>query len=637
MTVARQTAEFLTISAIIRKINNGYPMIQLSNLDKSFGGQILFKEVNLKVTANQKIGFVGRNGSGKSTLFKIILGEESHDNGEVAIPKNYRIGTLKQHLVFTEPTVREECALVLPEDEQWNFYKIEKLLFGLGFSQEDLDKDPLSFSGGFQIRINLVKLLATEPNMLLLDEPTNYLDILSLRWLRGFIREFDGEVILITHDRDFMDSVTTHTMGVQRKGLRLIAGDSRKYYSTLELEDETYEKTQANQAKKRKDLEEFIARNKARASTAALAQSKQKELDKMDDMEDLTNDTNLSFAFNYKETPAKVIFRADNLGFGYNASEALFEHITFAMEKGKRLAIIGKNGKGKSTLLNYLAEELPRQQGTLTFHPATHFAHFGQTNIERLNTQNTVIEEIASVSKDIGIPQARTIAGRMMFSGELGDKKIEVLSGGERSRVMLGKIIATPANLLFLDEPTNHLDMQSIDALANAIDRFEGSLIMVTHSEMLLHRLADALVIFHKGGAEYFDGNYAEFLEKIGWEEEEANKKSKEKKPKINYKVRKKRRSALTKERNILRKPHTTEIKHCEGKIEILESEIAEKNKLLAEVSQSGDNDAIMTLSRDIGVLQQEVDTLFERLEVAMEQDERLMKEYEKKLEEIDT
>jgi len=610
-------------------------MIQLTNLSKSFGGQTLFRDVNLKLARNQKIGFVGRNGSGKSTLFKIILGEESHDSGEVSIPKNYRIGTLKQHLVFTEPTVREECALVLPEDEQWNFYKIEKLLFGLGFTEEDLDKDPLSFSGGYQIRINLVKLLATEPNMLLLDEPTNYLDILSLRWLKGFIREFDGEVILITHDRDFMDSVTTHTMGVQRKGLRLVTGDSHKYYSTLEMEDETYEKTKMNQDKKRKELEEFIARNKARASTAALAQSKVKELAKMDEMDDLQTDANLSFKFNYKETPAKVIFRAEDLGFGYNPDEPLFQGITFAMEKGKRLAIIGKNGKGKSTLLNYIAGELPHQQGALDFHPSTKFAHFGQTNIERLNVKSTIIDEISSVSKEIGIAEVRSICGRMMFSGELGDKKIEVLSGGERSRVMLGKIIGTPANLLFLDEPTNHLDMQSIDALADAIDAFEGSLIMVTHSEMLLHRLADALIIFHKGGAEYFDGTYADFLEKIGWEEE-AGAAPKKKKPKINHKERKKLRKVVTQARNEVRKPYTKEIKLCEEKIEVVEAQLKIKNEALEKASNAGNNDDIMELSKEVGLVQQEVDALFERLEVATEKDDEIVAEYELKLEEID-
>ncbi|RRS32731.1 MAG: ABC transporter ATP-binding protein [Epsilonproteobacteria bacterium (ex Lamellibrachia satsuma)] len=610
-------------------------MIQITNLSKSFGGQTLFRDINLKVARHQKIGFVGRNGSGKSTLFKMILGEESWDSGDISIPKNYRIGALRQHLVFTEKSVREECALVLPEEEQWNFYKIEKLLFGLGFTQEDLDKDPLSFSGGYQIRINLVKLLATEPNMLLLDEPTNYLDLPSLRWLKGFIKAFDGEVILITHDRDFMDSVTTHTMGIRRKGLRIVQGDTHKYYATLGMEDETYEKTKANQEKKRKELEEFVARNKARASTAAMAQSKQKELDKMEEMDDLEQDSNLSFHFNYADTPAKILLRAENIGFGYNPDQPLFQNLTFALEKGKRIAIIGKNGKGKSTLLNYIAGELPLQQGVLNYHPSTVFAHFGQTNIERLNTSVTIVEEIASVNKTIGIPQARNIAGRMMFPGELADKKIEVLSGGERSRVMLGKIIATPANLLFLDEPTNHLDMQSIDALADAIYDFEGSLIMVTHSEMLLRRLADALIIFHKGGAEYFDGTYDEFLEKIGWEEEE-NDKPKKKKPKINHKERKKLRKAVIQERNEERKPYTKEIKECEEKIEALEVDMAAKNEALEKASISNDNDAIMELSKEVGLVQQEIDALFERLEIATEKDDVIMEKYEEKFQEID-
>jgi len=613
-------------------------MIQLTNLSKSFGGQTLFRDVNLKITKNQKIGFVGRNGSGKSTLFKMILGEESWDDGEISIPKNYRIGALKQHLVFTEKSVREECALVLPEDEQWNFYKIEKLLFGLGFTQEDLEKDPLSFSGGYQIRINLVKLLATEPNMLLLDEPTNYLDLPSLRWLKGFIREFDGEVILITHDRDFMDAVSTHTMGVQRKGLRLVPGDSHKYYATLALEDETYEKTKANQEKKRKELEEFVARNKARASTAAMAQSKQKELDKMETLGELESDATLAFDFNYAHTPAKILLRAEGLGFGYDADAPLFKDLDFALEKGKRIAIIGKNGKGKSTLLNYIAQELPSQQGTLSYHPSAKFAHFGQTNIERLDTSATIVEEIASMSKEVGIPQARTIAGRMMFSGELGDKKIEVLSGGERSRVMLGKIIATPANLLFLDEPTNHLDMQSIDALADAIERFEGSLVMVTHSEMLLRRLADALIVFHKGGAEYFDGGYDDFLEKIGWEEEEqkGSKSEEKKKQKIDYKERKKLRKECIQARNALRDPYRKEIKTCEDQIAQIEKEIARENRLLEEASQKGDNSSMIEHSATLGKLQDEVDRLFDRLEIATEKEEEITAKYEEKLAALD-
>jgi ATP-binding cassette subfamily F protein 3 len=613
-------------------------MIQLTNLSKSFGGQTLFKNLNLKMNTNQKIGLIGRNGSGKSTLFKIILGEESYDSGDVSIPKNYKIGTLKQHLVFTEPTVREECSLVLSEEEQYNFYKIEKILFGLGFTAQDLEKDPLSFSGGYQIRINLAKLLATEPNMLLLDEPTNYLDLLSLRWLKQFIRTFDGEVILITHDREFMDAVTTHTMGIQRKMLHMVQGDTKKYDETLALSDETYEKTRQNQEKKRKELEEFVAKNKARASTAALAQSKQKILDKMDEMESLESESNLSFNFNYKETPAKINLRAENLSFGYKEDEKLFENLSFSLENGKTLAIIGKNGKGKSTLLNYIAGELPLQGGELKFHPSTSMAHFGQTNIERLNPSATIIDEISSVSMKLGIAETRSICGTMMFSGELADKKISVLSGGERSRVMLGKIIATEANLLLLDEPTNHLDMYSIDSLCTAIEEFKGSTIMVTHSEMLLRRLADALIIFHKGGAEYFDGTYDEFLEKIGWEEEDgiANEKAKPSKPKIDNKERKKRKKELTVARSKENAPHKKELEFCEEKIMKLEEQLDAENEKLIEASNSGDNPAMIEASQNVGKLQSEIDELFERLELASEALDEIEDKYAPQLAELE-
>lgn len=237
------------------------------------------------------------------------------------------------------------------------------------------------------------------------------------------------------------------------------------------------------------------------------------------------------FRLTIKKTPAKIILDAQNIGFGYDETKPLFENLSFKLEKGKCLAIIGKNGKGKSTLLNVLAGELALQQGSLSFHPETAIAHFGQTNIQRLNLKHTIIDEIYEVDPLLGITKVRAICGGMMFSGKSAEKEISVLSGGERSRVMLGKIIATPANLLFLDEPTNHLDMYSIEALTEAIQSFEGSTILVTHSEMMLKTLADALIIFHQGKAEFFDGSYEAFLEKIGWEEESENtsKKSRSK------------------------------------------------------------------------------------------------------------
>jgi ATP-binding cassette subfamily F protein 3 len=433
-----------------------------------------------------------------------------------------------------------------------------------------------------------------------------------------------------------MDSVTTHTMGIQRKGLHIIKGDTKKYEATLAMQDETYEKTRLNQDKKRKELEDFIARNKARASTATLAQSKVKALEKMEEMESLESEASLAFNFNYKETPAKVILRAENLGFGYDPNVPLFAHLTFALENGKCLAIIGKNGKGKSTLLNYIAGELPKQQGEITLHPSTTMAHFGQTNIERLNTQNTIIDEISAVDKKLGIAQVRGICGTMMFSGELAEKKIEVLSGGERSRVMLGKIIATPANLLLLDEPTNHLDMQSIDALCDAVESFRGAVIMVTHSEMLLYRLADALIVFHEGRAEYFEGGYDEFLEKIGWEEEEGQTKPKKTKPKLDKKERKKLRTALIQEKGKEIAPYKKKMELCETQITALEKLLQEQNNALAKASEHGDNSGIMEFSQYVAQTQKEIDNHFEELEATSEKYDEIAAHYEARLQELE-
>lgn len=605
-------------------------MIQVTNLSKRFGGQVLFENMNFTLSRGNKIGLVGRNGSGKSTLFKILQNEEEHDEGEILIPKNYTIGSLKQHISFSHKTVREECASVLKGDEAYDVYKIEKMLFGLGFEQDDLNKDPLSFSGGYQIRINLVKALATNPSMLLLDEPTNYLDIVSMRWLKTFLKEFSGEVILITHDRDFMDDVTTHTMGIQRKGLKIIQGNSQKYYTKLEEEDEKYLKTKANLDKKRAELEDFITRQKARASKAVMAQSKAKQLDKMGEMEELESESNLAFNFNYKKTPAKIIFEAKNLTFGYDQTKPLFQNLSFSLEKGKCLGIIGKNGKGKSTLLNVIAGELPLQNGEIYFHPETAFAHFGQTNIQRLNEKNTIIDEIYAVDPLLGISRVRSICGTMMFSGDNATKEIRILSGGERSRVMLGKIIATPANLLFLDEPTNHLDMQSIDSLCDAIANFEGSVVLVTHSEMLLRRVADQLVIFHHDKAEFFDGNYDEFLDKIGWEEEETTAS---KKPvQSNRNESKKLRSALIQERSTKLSPLKKEIESCEKKIMHLEDEMKIKNVLLIKHSESGDIGELQKISKALAQDEGSLQKLYTKFEALHVSHDELFEYYEEVL-----
>ena len=611
-------------------------MIQLTNITKNFASQELFKNLNLKLNSGNRLGLVGRNGSGKSTLFKLILGEESADSGDVIIPKNYKIGALKQHLEFSEKTLREEAVLALSEEMKYDTYRVEKILFGLGFTQADLDKDPLSFSGGYQIRINLAKLLVTEPNLLLLDEPTNYLDIVSLRWLKQFLRSFDGEVILITHDRNFMDAVTTHTAGIVRKSLNIIQGDTHKFYAQLQANDELHVKQKIAQDKKVKELEEFIAKNKARASTAALAQSKVKQLEKMELMDDLNFDSTLSFDFNYKDTPAKIMLDVKDLSFGYTPDKILFEKIGFTLSKGECLGIIGKNGKGKSTLLNTLAGELKQLSGEINSHPSVTFAHFGQTNIARLHPQNSVTDEIHSANTKLGAEKIRAIAGAMMFSGESADKKVSLLSGGEKSRVMLGQILAREVNLLFLDEPTNHLDMESIAALTKAITNFKGSVIIVTHSEELLRRVCDRLIIFAKDGAEYFDGGYDSFLEKIGWEEELEEKTIKTA-PKNNSKENKKLRAELVRQRNKETSSLKKKVDKLESSIMEIEEELSINHEELIEVSNSGDSARLMELSKLVADKEKEVEDMFELLEEAQTELDEINKSYDEKIEALES
>jgi ATP-binding cassette subfamily F protein 3 len=606
-------------------------MIELSNISKSYAHNELFTNLNFRLNAGNKVGLVGRNGSGKSTLFKMILDEEHQDSGEINIPKNYKIGALRQHLVFTEKTVREEASLSLSEEDKYNIYKVEKILFGLGFTLEDLDKDPLSFSGGYQIRINLAKLLVTEPNLLLLDEPTNYLDILSLRWLRTFLKSFDGEVIIITHDRNFMDSVTTHTMGLVRRNLEIIPGSTHKFYEQIKSNDEHYEKQKISNDKKRKELEEFIAKNKARASSASQAQSKVKELEKMEDMSSLVDDSTLDFNFNFRDTPAKVLLDIKDVSFGYKEDNILFKDISFTLKKGETLGIIGKNGKGKSTLLNTIAKELKHLTGVVDYHGTTTFGHFGQTNIDHLNPSNTIIDEIYLGNSKLPESTVRRICGSMMFSGDDAKKKVSLLSGGEKSRVMLGKILATDVNLLFLDEPTNHLDMESIDSLIKAIKKFQGSCIIVTHSEELLRKVCDRLIIFSKGGADYFDGTYDHFLEKIGWEEEEFESKTKSA-PKVNKKENKKLRASLISERNKLTSPLRKKVEKLENSIMKTESLLEEEHEALIVASNKGDNSKVIELSGIVRKYENDIEEKFEALEISQNELDEINEDYEEKL-----
>ncbi len=579
-------------------------MIQVFGLSKSYGERVLFSDVTFSINKGERVGLVGRNGSGKSTLFKILLGELSFDAGDMNIPKAYKLGTLKQHIEFTHDTVISECMSALSKEFEYETYRAEKLLFGLGFTQKDMERSPGDFSGGYQIRINLVKTLLQEPDCLLLDEPTNYLDIVSLRWLRDFLKSFAGEVVLITHDKDFMNSVVTHTMGISRKNVRKFKGDTNKFYERIIEEEEIYEQTRINQEKKIQHMMDYVDKFRAKARGASQAQSKLKMIEKMERYDALANEKNLDFAFNYQQCPAKVIVRIDGLTFGYNESN-LFENISFVVESTDRIGIIGKNGKGKSTFLNCLGDFLTPRSGEVWKHSSLSLGHFGQTNVDRLYAENTIYQEVQSENEDMTIAKARSVCGTMLFSGDDADKKIKVLSGGERARVLLGKILARRTNLLFLDEPTNHLDMESVESLIDAIKDYEGACLVVTHSEELLRKCVNKLVVFREDHAEVFEGTYDEFLEKIGWDSEEEKVVS-QKPVEIIAPVKKKKGNTQKLE---------VEEEEVTSKIEVLENYVNVLNDGLVKASQDGDHAKIVSASKEIEEVNQKIEELFLRLE----------------------
>lgn len=494
-------------------------MLQINNVSLSFGAQTLLDDISFTVHGGERIGLVGRNGSGKTTLLKLITGEMGPDCGRIALPRNYTVGYLKQHLKFTESTVLAEACLGLKADEKDQIWKAEKILSGLGFNEDEFYNPPAEFSGGFQVRLNLAKVLLAEPHLLLLDEPTNYLDVLSIRWLTRFLQRWGNELIIITHDRDFMNRITTHTVAIHRQKIKKVKGDTIKLFEQIALEEEVYEKTRNKAQKKREKTMEFVNRFRASAARASLVQSRIKALEKMGSKEELVKVTDLGFRFNSVKFQAQNLMRIKNLTFGYTPERTLIDNLSIDIGKKDRICVIGKNGKGKSTLLRLLAHELEPLAGEITPHPSCRIGYFGQTNIERLNPKLTIEQEFAELRPDMSYTNIRGTCGAMMFTGDLALKKISVLSGGEKSRVSLGKILLSPTNMLLLDEPTNHLDVESCDSMIAALDEFPGAVVIVTHSEMFLHHLANRLIVFNEDRVFVFEGTYQEFLDRIGWEE----------------------------------------------------------------------------------------------------------------------
>jgi len=612
-------------------------MIKITDLNKSFGARTLFDGLNLSVNSKEKVGIVGRNGDGKTTLFKIILGACEYDSGVVNIPKSYKIGYLEQHINFTKPTAVEEACLALPKSEKDDKWKAERILSGLGFSASDMLKNPREFSGGYKIRINLAKVLLSDANMLLLDEPNNYLDIVAIRWLGSFLRTWKGELMLITHDRKFMDGVVTHCAAIHRMKARKVEGNTQKLYEQIDKEEEVYEKTRLNVEKKKKQTELFIRRFRAKARLAGMVQSRIKSLEKQETLGELTAIEDLDFSFSSLPFNAAKMLGVHNLKFGYSSDNLLIEKLNFDVLKQERICVIGKNGKGKSTLLKLLAGRLTPLDGSIKTHPELKTAYFVQSDSANLAPNRTVYEEILSSDPKCLPQKARNIAGAMMFSEDAALKRIEFLSGGEKSRVLLGKILVNPCHLLLLDEPTNHLDMESCEGLIDAIDEFPGSVIMVTHNEELLHNVAQKLIIFDRSKASFFDGSYADFLKTCGWEDEgdDIKVKSGKKDGGLTRDELKKARAALIQEKSKVLKPLEEKVAKLEKEILSKENEQNENMRKLIEAANTGDIAFLAEGPKINRKLKAEIESLYEILSETVNDFESRQEHFKNKLMEI--
>ena len=611
-------------------------MLNIDDITKGFGDQILLDKAGFRINPGERVGLVGRNGHGKTTLLNIISASDHPDEGSISYPAGYRMGFLSQKIFFTENRIIDEAMLGLLEHEKDHSWKAEKILAGLGFSQDDFKKNPEEFSGGFQVRLNLAKVLISEPDLLILDEPTNYLDITSIRWISRFLISWPREVLLVTHDRGFMDDVVTHIAGIHRHKIKKIKGNTYKYYLQVAQDEEVYEKTRQNEEKRKKEIELFISRFRAKARLANMVQSRIKTLEKSQTKEKLQKMKNLEFEFNYLPFSGKQILMIENLSFGWQKDNPLINNFSLNVYPEDRIAIIGKNGKGKTTLLKLINGNVHPISGNIKINPGVHSGYFEQTNVQSLNDNFTVEEELIFSSVDSDRQAARNICGAMMFEQGSALKKISVLSGGEKSRVMLAKLLMSSLNLLLLDEPTNHLDIESCDSFVFALDNFEGAVVLVTHNEMFLHSLANRLVVFKNDIASVFEGTYQEFLDKEGWEDEEFAVEKKSKIAGLSKKEIRQKKSEIIIQKSREIKPAKQKIEALENNIEKNEILIGKINKELLEASNNQNGQKIQSLAKELAKFENLNEILFDDLEIQMDIFEKIDTRFNNQLEEFE-
>jgi ATP-binding cassette, subfamily F, member 3 len=530
-------------------------MYSIQNLSIHFTGEDLFKEISFLINPRDRIGLVGRNGVGKTTLLRIINGDIMPDKGEVVIPSGKTIGFLPQEIHFVPSlTVREEALKAFEElnrletniaklnieistrsDYESDAYhklianlsdmtervhllgganrdeETEKVLLGLGFKHLDFDKPLSTFSGGWQMRVVLAKLILQRPDLIMLDEPTNHLDIESITWLESYLNDYQGAVILVSHERAFLDNVTQRTIEISGGKVYDFKAPYSKYVELREQQLEHQQAVYANQQQEIKEIERFIERFRYKATKAKQVQSRVKMLEKIDtELPDGMDQSAIHFRFPPAPQSGKVVFEATGLGKAYGTKQVL-GNLEFAILKGDAVAFVGRNGEGKTTLSRIIVGELDHT-GTARSGHNVKIGYFAQNQAQILNGELTILQTLEEVATEPVRTKLRAILGGFLFHGNDVDKKVKVLSGGEKTRLALARMLLTPVNFLVLDEPTNHLDMRSKDILKNALIHFDGTLIVVSHDRDFLQGLTTKVFEFRERGIRQHLGDVYDFL-----------------------------------------------------------------------------------------------------------------------------
>lgn len=485
-------------------------MVSIENISMEFSARPILNDITFLINKRDRVALIGKNGAGKTTLLRLIAGEEEPTSGHISKDKDLRIGYLPQHMIHNEgTTLRQEVDTVRDQDDPKSIGQMEKVLIGLGFQRTDFDRPCSEFSGGWRMRIELAKILLIKPDLLLLDEPTNHLDIESIQWLEQWLLQSGSAMLLVSHDRAFLDNVTNRTIEIS---LGRIYDYQVSYTQFMELRKERHEqqvRAYENQQKMIQETEEFIERFRYKATKSVQVQSRIKQLEKLERLEvDLEDNSRLRLKFPPAPRSGDYPIIVEDLGKAYGDHQ-VFDHATFTIRRGEKVAFVGKNGEGKSTLVKCIMQEIQDYTGTLKIGHNVKIGYFAQNQASLLDGELSVFDTIDRVAVGDIRTKIKDILGAFMFGGEASEKKVRFLSGGERSRLAMIRLLLEPVNLLILDEPTNHLDMRSKDVLKEALMEFDGTVICVSHDRDFLAGLASKVYEFGEGKVrEHLGGIY---------------------------------------------------------------------------------------------------------------------------------